>query len=121
MYHFKGNYKGKDDEAGVNLFLIHFKNENDVHFIYSSRLDITGYGYTLEDAKESFGIVFEDFIDYTLKKKTLGDFLTELGWEVKDSLKRPSITLVISENKHVSEIFDQYPRNSFYEKAGIPF
>ena len=73
----------------VKLLLFHFKDERKIHFIYSPHLDITGYGQNLKDAKDSFEIVFEDFIDYTLKKKTLSKILTKLGWELKGTLKRP--------------------------------
>lgn len=125
-YIFQGGYKNKVGEVRVNLLLIHFKDENNIHFIYSPHLDLTGYGQNLKDAKKSFKIVFEDFIDYTLKKKTLSKILTKLGWDLKGSLKRPekllapSITSVISQNDYVSDIFDKYPVNTFHQEVGIP-
>ena len=125
-YIFQGGYKNKAGEVIVNLFLIHFKDESNIHFIYSPHLDLTGYGQNLKEAKKSFKIVFEDFVDYTLKKKTLGKILTDLGWELKGTLKRPkkvlapSITSVISQNDFVSEIFDKYPVNTFHQEVGIP-
>jgi hypothetical protein len=111
-YLFQRGYKNKAGEVKVKLLLIHFKDEGNIHFIYSPHLDLTGYGQNLKDAKKSFEIVFEDFVDYTLKKKTLGKILTDLGWELKGTLKRPkkilapSITSIISQNEYVSEIFD---------------
>lgn len=78
-YLFQGGYKNKAAEVKVSLFLIHFKDENGINFIYSPHLDLTGYGNNLREAKKSFEIVFEDFIDYTLKKKTLGKILINLG------------------------------------------
>ena len=125
-YLFKGGYKNKAGEVKVNLLLIHFKDESNIHFIYSPHLDITGYGQSLKDAKKSFEIVFEDFVDYTLKKKTLGKILTKLGWELKGTLKRPrkvlapSITSIISQNDYISEIFDKYPVNTFHQEVGMP-
>ncbi|HEX9650716.1 MAG TPA: hypothetical protein VGA21_09150 [Cyclobacteriaceae bacterium] len=125
-YLFRGGYKNRAVEVKVNLLLFHFKDESNIHFIYSPHLDLTGYGQNLKDAKKSFEIVFEDFIDYTLKKRTLGKILTNLGWELKGTLKRPkkvlapSITSVISQNDYVSEIFDKYPVNTFHQEVGIP-
>ncbi len=125
-YIFKGDYKNKTGYVKVKLLLVHFKDENNVHFIYSPHLDLTGYGNNLREAKKSFEIVFEDFIDYTLKKKTLGKVLTDLGWELKGTLKKPrkilapSITSVIKENDYVSEIFDKYPVNTYHKEVGIP-
>lgn len=126
QYIFKKGIKKNSNLINVRLLLIHFKDENDVHFIYSPHLDLTGYGKDLTEAKKSFEIVFDDFIDYTLKKKTLGQVLTKLGWELKGSLKKPkkiiapSITTVISENKYVSDIFDNYPTKTFHQEVGIP-
>ena len=49
--------------------------------MYSSHLDLSGYGHGLNQAKESFKIAFDDFIDYTLKHKTLEKVLQDLGTE----------------------------------------
>ena len=125
-YLFKGDYKNKATAITVNLLLIHFKDENNINFIYAPHLDLTGYGTNLTDAKKSFKIVFEDFIDYTLKKKTLGKILTNLGWKLKETLKKskkilaPSITSIIGNNDYVSEIFDKYPVKTFHQRVGIP-
>ncbi len=125
-YLFEGGFINKSGNVIVKLLLIHFEDENNIHFIYSPHLDLTGYGTNLDEAKKSFEIVFEDFIDYTLKKKTLGKVLTDLGWEIKGTIKRPkkvlapSITSVIKENDYVSEIFDKYPVNTYHQEVGIP-
>jgi hypothetical protein len=126
QYIFEGDYKNKSGNVKVKLLLFHFQDENKVHFIYSPHIDLTGYGKNITEAKESFNIVFEDFVDYTLKKKTLGKVLSSLGWELKGSAKKPkkvlapSITSVIKENSYVSEIFDKYPVNTYHQEVGIP-
>ena len=108
------------------MLLLHVVDENHVHLIYSPHLDLTGYGRSEEDAKRSFEIVLEDFIEYTLKKKTLGKVLSGLGWKVKGSAKKPgkmivpSIKTVIEKNKYVSDIFDKYPVNTFHREVGLP-
>ncbi len=125
-YLFQGDYKNKTGEVSVNLLLIHFKDENGINFIYSPHLDLTGYGNNLKEAKKSFEIVFEDFIDYTLKKRTLGRVLSNLGWKLKGTFKKPkkvlapSITSVIGNNDYVSEIFDKYPVKTFHQEVEIP-
>jgi len=77
---FEGKYKNKAADVIVRLLLIQFQDENKIHFIYSPHLDLTGYGNTLQEAKKSFEIVLEDFVDYTITKKTLGKVLKDLGW-----------------------------------------
>ncbi|OQX78692.1 MAG: hypothetical protein B6D61_04895 [Bacteroidetes bacterium 4484_249] len=125
-YLFKSAYENKTGLVNVRLLLFHFIDENNIHFIYSPHLDLTGYGNSLADAKKSFEIVFEDFVDYTLKKRTIGKVLTGLGWEIKGNLKKPkkilapSITSAIQENNYVSEIFDKYPVNTYHQEVGIP-
>jgi len=126
QYIFEGKYQDKSSVVRVRLFLVHFQDENKVHFIYSPHLDLTGYGYNLSEARKSFEIVFEDFIDYTIKKKTLPKVLSDLGWIIKGSEKHPkkilapSIASVINENDYVSEIFDKYPVKTFHKEVGIP-
>jgi hypothetical protein len=126
QYIFEGKYQNKSASVKVKLLLFHFEDENKVHFIYSPHLDLTGYGNTFEESRKSFAIVFEDFVDYTLKKKTLGKVLTGLGWELKGSALRPkkviapSITSVIKDNEYVSEIFDKYPVNTYHQEVGLP-
>jgi hypothetical protein len=126
QYIFEGGYKNKSGNVIVMLLLFHFEDEKKIHFIYSPHLDLTGYGNNIKEAKKSFEIVFEDFIDYTLKKRTLGKVLSNLGWELKGSTKKPkkviapSITSVIKDNEYVSEIFDKYPVNTYHQEVGLP-
>ena len=126
QYIFGGGYKNKSGNVIVMLLLFHFEDEKKIHFIYSPHLDLTGYGNNIKEAKKSFEIVFEDFIDYTLKKRTLGKVLSNLGWELKGSTKKPkkviapSITSVIKDNEYVSEIFDKYPVNTYHQEVGLP-
>ena len=111
----------------VRILLFHFTDEQGVNFIYSPHLDITGYGYNLADAKKSFKIVFEDFLDYTLKKGTLGSLLKKLGWkQQKGTVKKPqkslapSITSIIAKNKYIADIFDKYPLHTYYQEVELP-
>jgi hypothetical protein len=126
QYIFKKGIRKDSSLINVKLLLIHFKDENKVNFIYSPHLDLTGYGNNLTEAKASFEIVFDDFIDYTLKKKTINRVLIKLGWELKGNVKKPkkviapSITSIISDNEYVSDIFDNYQTKTYHQEVGIP-
>ena len=126
QYIFEGKYQHKSAGVKVMLLLFHFEDENKVHIIYSPHLDLSGYGNNFEEARKSFEIVFEDFVDYTLKKKTLGKVLIGLGWGLKGSTQKPKkviapgITSVINDNKYVSDIFDKYPVNTYHQEVGLP-
>jgi hypothetical protein len=125
-YLFSADINNTTTTVRVNLFLIHFQDENNVHFIFSPHLDLTGYGYNLRDAKKSFNIALEDFITYTVNKKTLSKVLSNLGWKIKGSNRKlvkvlaPSITSVISNNRHVSEIFDKHIAKTFHQEVEFP-
>ncbi len=70
--------------------LIEFK-EGDVFILFAPALDISGYGKTEEEAQQSFEVVFEEFIEYTVKKHTLHKELKRLGWKATAAL--PSIRM----------------------------
>ena len=123
---FEGKSQNKTTTLRVKLLLFQFEDEHKVNFIYSPHLDLTGYGNNVEEARKSFEIVFEDFVDYTLKKKTLDKVLTALGWQLNKALKKsqkilaPSITSVIKDNEYVAEIFDKYAVNTYHQEVGLP-
>ena len=125
-YIFQGKLQTSTNTVKVKLLLFHFEDENKINFIYSPHLDLTGYGNSTEEAQQSFGIVLEDFVDYTVKKKTLGKVLQQLGWTLKGIPKKPkkiiapSITSIIKDNKYISEIFDKYPVSTFHQEIGLP-
>ena len=125
-YIFHGELQTSSNLVKVKLLLFHFEDENKINFIYSPHLDLTGYGNNIEEAQQSFQIVLEDLIDYTIKKKTIGNVLHQLGWEIKGLPQKPkkviapSITSIISANKYIAEIFDKYAVNTFHREVGIP-
>ncbi len=124
-YVFEGEHKSTGGIVKVRLILFRFKDENDVTIIYSPHLDLSGYGENVAEAKKSFEISFADFIDYTLKKKTFGKILKELGWQVKGNIKKPKKTIApkledILDKNYISEIFDSYNVNTYHKEVNIP-
>jgi len=80
-----GFNNGKYD---ISLSLVEFKEE-DVIIIYSPALDLSGYGYTEVEAKNSFSEALHEFFRYTNNKNTLDKVLKKLGWSIKGSKKKP--------------------------------
>ncbi len=72
----------------VGLSLIEFK-EDDITIVYSPALDLSGYGNSEIDAKNSFSEALNEFFRYTNNKKTLDKVLKKLGWSIKGSKKNP--------------------------------
>lgn len=125
-YLFEGDFKNPQTRVNVKLLLVHFQDENNIHIIFSPHLDLSGYGNDLEEAKQSFEIALEDFVDYTMKKKTIRKVLTKLGWKVKGKSRipkrilAPSIASVIKDNEYVSEVFDKYKVNTYHQDVQLP-
>jgi len=124
---FSGKYKSNAGTATVELVLISFQDESSVYHIYSPHLDLGGYGYTLEDAEESFKIAFEDFISYTMNKRTLPQVLEELGWKIKSgsrkklkSIEAPPFHSLVQDNDYISELFDHYDVSTKRQNVAIP-
>lgn len=72
----------------VGLSLVEFEEEN-VTIIYSPALDLSGYGYSQSEAKQSFSEALHEFFRYTTNKRTLEKVLKELGWAIRGSKKKP--------------------------------
>lgn len=73
----------------VGLSLVEFYEE-DVVIIYSPALDLSGYGYSVEEAKNSFSESLQEFFRYTHNKNTLDTVLKNLGWSIKGTKKKPT-------------------------------
>lgn len=63
--------------------------EDNVRIIYSPALDLSGYDYSQEEAKQSFTEALHEFFRYTNNKNTLDKVLKELGWAIRGSKKNP--------------------------------
>lgn len=86
--HVRADLGFDNDKYHVGLSLIEFQ-EDDVIIIYSPALDLTGYGYSQEEAKKSFSETLHEFFRYTNNKKTIDKVLKGLGWSVRGSKKKP--------------------------------
>lgn len=77
-----------NQKYNVGLSLVEF-NEDDVIIIYSPALDLSGYGHSQEEAKDSFSESLQEFFRYTHNKNTLDKVLKDLGWSIKGTKKNP--------------------------------
>lgn len=88
---FSDKSANKRSKIKTELSIISFI-EDGVYIIYSPALDLSGYGHTETEAKESFQIALQEFIYYCLNQNTLLDELENLGWTIKGSKNHPQIT-----------------------------
>lgn len=90
----------------VQLLLLQWEEEG-IHYLYAPALDLTGYGYSEEEARRSFETNLDEFVDYTDKKKTIYDELKRLGWTINKKKKRvqaPAESELLEDNETYREI-----------------
>ena len=96
--------------AATNVIVLLFQEDN-AHIAYSPALDLSGYGYSDEEAKSSFEIVLKNFLDVTTKKGTLFSELKRLGWKVKNEklkiFKAPVFDDLLVSNSSLAKLIEE--------------
>ena len=115
-------------KVGTNKIVINlqvfFFQEDDIFFAYMPSLDLTGYGNTPEEAKDSLTVVLDEFLKYTINKNTFLIELKRLGWKIKSKKKpmhAPQMTDLINSNEQLKEIVNskQYSTSNYPVKVPI--
>lgn len=105
----QANAKYSDGNNNVELQVSIFLWEEDaIFYVYAPALDLTGYGVSKEEARDSFETVLHEFIVYTHNKKTIFTELENLGWAVNKRKKRlisPDFEDMLSENEHFKHLY----------------
>lgn len=70
-----------------------FLREGDSFIAYTPALDLSTVGDTLEEAKERFDEAVKIFFEEIVKKGTIDQALTELGWQKKNNQFFPPIVV----------------------------
>jgi hypothetical protein len=120
--HFSGKYNFPGKQLHVSLSFIEFTEDNNT-ILYCPALDLSGYGKDVEEAKNSFEIVLEEFLRYTMNKKTFLKELKNLGWKVKSESKPfipPPMTYLLRKNEYFSHVFNQNSFKKYDQQVAIP-
>lgn len=104
----------------VTLDLYLFTDDGS-YIAYSPALDMSGYGNTEEEAKESFSIVLEEYVTYGLSKHTLVKDLREHGWKVRSFKQRKMSAPTFDNMLKTNVIFRDILENKEYRKVSEPF
>jgi hypothetical protein len=99
----------------VGLSLVEFEEDN-VTIIYSPALDLSGYGQSESEAKNSFSEALHEFFRYTTNKLTLDKILKDLGWSVRGSKKQPKFNPPKdSDLVHSNPLYNEIVNNKSYK------
>ncbi|MFY7665660.1 hypothetical protein [Flavobacterium sp.] len=119
----QANAKYSDGRYNVELSLSLFLwQEDNIFYVYAPALDLTGYGLSKEEARESFETVLEEFIVYTHNKKTIFTELENLGWAVNKKKRRvvsPDFEDMLAENEHFNQLFKSKDLIKDYSKVNL--
>lgn len=105
-----GKYVGKKVTATANNVPVFILKEADTTIYYSPVFDISGYGYSDQEARESLVTALNEFFRYTINKKTYENELIKLGWKTakKKKFTPPSMSQLIKDRDYLAEIMDKH-------------
>jgi hypothetical protein len=108
---FTGSWRSASNSVKVRLSLIMF-NEDDTKIMYCPALEVSGYGKSEPEARESFEISLDQFLEYSIHKKTLSIELEKLGWKLHGKYKPahpPTMQQLLEKNENFNRIFNDHP------------
>ena len=120
---FNARYRGGKYIMTVQLEVLSWE-ERGTHFVYSPALDLTGYGDTLQEARESFEYTIEETLTYMENKGTIFDELERLGWLVnrkKRKVQAPDEDSLKKDNKEFARIIKMPGLNKTTESRKFAF
>lgn len=108
----RANAKFSDGTKQVEISLMIFLwQEETIFYVYSPALDLTGYGLTKKEARESFETVLQEFLIYTHENKTIYTELEKLGWsinKIKGKVISPDFEELLTENEHFNHLYKSH-------------
>lgn len=117
----KASFSSKKGTVTVNVPVILFKEDN-AQIMFCPALDLSGSGNTIAEAQQSFGVVLEEYLNYTTNKGTLWNDLRKLGWSIqkKKPATPPTMSELLENNEEFSRIFDTRPYKKFDTGVHLP-
>jgi hypothetical protein len=119
---YKGKFDAKEASVDFQLPVISFIEDN-TSIIYCPALDLSGYGNDEFEARTSLDTALEEYLTYTMNKKTLWSDLKKLGWMVKKNKQKaaipPPMSELLEKNQEFSRIFNNLPFKKF--NTGVRF
>lgn len=122
-FEFSGKFLSKKgSNVEVTLNILQFKDTGS-YVVYAPALEVYGYGKTIQEAKKSFVICLEEFLDYKMSKRTFSSELKRLGWKIKGSknkrsYKIPDFSELLTKNERLISIMNEREVRTY--TANIP-
>jgi hypothetical protein len=98
-------------KAGMPVVLF---QEEGVWYAHCAALEITGYGSSEEEARQSFEVMLVEFFQYGSETGNLHAELKRLGWRVEQHTP-PAFETLISKDPTLKDLFDTKPVKTVIE------
>lgn len=120
---FKGEYSNGKTRINVKVGVYIF-TDDDTYIAYCPALDLSGYGNTEKEAKDSFVLSLSMYIEYCLNKNTLVKDLQKHGWGIKSmkqkKIKSPDVKSMLERLPDFREVLENKNYTKYTENVGIP-
>lgn len=122
----QGNLQGEKQFGSKSVKIdvqVLFFQEDNIYYAFMPSFDLTGYGKTEEEARESLKVVLDEFLRYTLNKNTLYIELQRLGWKVRSKKKpmyAPQMSDLINTNEELREIVNSKQYTTSNYQVNVP-
>lgn len=102
--------------------------DDHTYIVYAPALDLSGYGKTEKEAKESFNEVFRAFVNYTSNKNSLFKVLRRLGWKVSSQtklskkpieIKAPGLQEMLFRDEYLVEVFQTREFHKYNQRISL--
>lgn len=117
-----GQKKVGNKQIKLNIPVVFFEEEG-IYYAYMPSMDLTGYGNTQKEAKESLKVVLDEFLRYTINKNTFLSELKRLGWRVANKAKpmtAPKMSDLIRKNEQLRDIINYKQFSTLDYPVNIP-
>ena len=108
---YAANLKTRHHEVQATNIIVVLFEEGEAHIAYAPALDLSGYGYSDDEAKASFEIALKQFLEITTTKGTLVSELKRLGWNVSGAklkvVKSPAFDDLLDTNHSLSKLVEE--------------
>ena len=120
---FSGRLDYNNKSISVTLGMYLFK-EGKSFIVYCPAFDLSAYGDSEDQAKQSFADVFQMTLKYMLSKNTMKEDLLNHGWQIKSlkqrKIKAPSLETMLKNNDSFRELLENKEYKTYRQTVGIP-
>jgi len=121
---FLGNLFNKKNHQNTNVGvdLIEYSDKG-IYYVYSPALDLIGYGKTEKESRDSWEVVLQEYLSYTINKNTLIRDLESRGWKVKRNgleFMPPTFSWMLENIEELGTVYNTHDFRKRSQSVALP-